>query len=259
MLPEPAILLNEKSALRDELKHLKLCQLNYFTISVTATGALLGLGSKIGTGDTTALLYFSPLLIILPCWWIFFDKATTIARIVGYLTTIDWILSCPGEKARYRYIGWEAALHYYRKNSEEKPVRFGEWIRRWGRGLWFGLWVLAFRTSHRYWSINFYTYAALSLICWGLGSGFLLGGPSYAALFTRASSGLLLVIAISFVYNLYLAGDLIKGTRSYRAHAKAWAKFLRAEIVEELLVHLLEEESLPQQDKKPRFARFRRS
>jgi hypothetical protein len=238
MLPEPTVLLNEKGALRDELKHLKLCQLNYFTISVTATGALLGIGSKIG--NVSALLYLSPLLIILPCWWIFFDKATTIARIVGYLTVIDWILSSPGDTSRYRYIGWETALHHYRSTSKENSLP--DWFERFGQGLKFGLWVLAFQTSHRYWSINYYTYASLSFICWGLGSGIFLGTSGYAVSLP-VSLGLLLIIVLSLIYNLYLAGDLIKGRRSYEAHTRAWARMLRKENAEELLRKSLEGEA----------------
>lgn len=226
---EVSVLLGEKSALRDELKHLKLCQLSYFTISVTTTGALLGLGSKLGPGPFPALLYFSPLVIILPCWWIFFDKATTIARIVGYLTILDRILSQPETAGGYRYVGWEAALYYYRSPSGEKQVPARDRSRRWGRGFWLGLTrVLTFRTSHRYWSINYYTYTLLALVCWVLGSSFPSGLPLSLDLLSKTSLVLLAVILTSCLYNLYLVGDLIGGSRSYNAHVKAWGECLRA-------------------------------
>jgi len=234
-----SILLSEKSALRDELKHLKLCQLNYFTISVTTTGALLGLGSKIGSGETPALLYFAPLLIILPCWWIFFDKATTIARIVGYTTILDRILSYPPGEERYRYIGWEAALYYYRSTQVRPSAK--DRLKRIGLGLWFGFSrVLTFQTSHRYWSINYCTYSFLAFICWILGSVVLSGGTTVAELLTKRSWFPLVVIIISCGYNLYVAGDLIKGGRSYNAHVKAWDTALRTENAKKVLSFSIE-------------------
>jgi hypothetical protein len=33
-----------------------------------------------------------PLVVLIPCWWGFFDKAKTITRIVGYIRILEGIL-----------------------------------------------------------------------------------------------------------------------------------------------------------------------
>src|SRR5262249_17478211 len=97
----------EVGALRDELRELKRCQLQYFTLTVTGTGAILGL-ARIAGGNGTASVRVSalaPLTIILPCWCIFFDKATSITRIVGLLRYFEAQLRDHAEPRIY--VGFE--------------------------------------------------------------------------------------------------------------------------------------------------------
>lgn len=236
MAVQVSVLLAEKAALRDELRHLKLCQLNYFTVSVTATGALLGLGSKFGQQPSPSTLLFVPLLIVLPCWWIFFDKASTITRLVGYMNVLDLLLSeADFDRSPFRYLAWEAALAHYRKTDQ---LSLGERVSAWSRGLRYGLTdVLTFQTTQRYWSINWYTYCVLSVICWLLGSNVLEHGLRSLRL-TSADGLILAVIIISAVYNLYLSGSLVGGRLSYRAQTTKWKTILQADNVPKVIAAL---------------------
>ena len=72
--------------LREELRNLKQRQLRYFTLSVAGSSLLFGLAESLPKGGKFGpVVLMAPLVILLPCWWTFFDKATTITRLVGYL------------------------------------------------------------------------------------------------------------------------------------------------------------------------------
>jgi len=83
------MLLNEYNALREELRNLKSCQITFLNISITTTGLLIGFLEKSVGENTTSTIYLAPLVIILPFWLVFFDKATTITRIVGYMRILE--------------------------------------------------------------------------------------------------------------------------------------------------------------------------
>jgi hypothetical protein len=100
----------ELGALREELHGLKSCQVSFLTLAITATGVLLGL--EAGSEAKQAMAYLVPLVILLPFWLIFFDKATTITRIVGYYRVIE--KGMLHEDALKKLIGWENALAKYR-------------------------------------------------------------------------------------------------------------------------------------------------
>ena len=84
--------------LREELHNLKDCQVTFLTRSVIATAALLGLAVSL-TSDSSfpplGAFYLIPLIVVVPSWWIFFDKATTITRIVGYYRNIETVIFNP--------------------------------------------------------------------------------------------------------------------------------------------------------------------
>lgn len=152
---------NEQAILRTELQELKKCQLQYFLLSVAGAGAVFGLSDAIplSHGAKSAVL-FAPLVILIPCWWTFFDKATTITRLVGYMRFLEEQL----RSSQPFYIGYENALAFFRCEEERNPattaVRLTDW-RKWPEVL--SLFVL--RTRHRYWMINWYTFFILSILC----------------------------------------------------------------------------------------------
>lgn len=155
------ILRNEREHLRTELQQLKNCQVQYFTLSVTGTAALFALVSLRESQNILPLMLLVPLTIIIPCWWIFFDKATTITRIVGYYRILEEMIN-DHPNMRYPYLGFENALDYYRHRDNDdtwktfmdsrKPLTNKRSIK-------------TKYTRHRYWNINFWTYAALGFLC----------------------------------------------------------------------------------------------
>ena len=173
------MLQNEKSALRSELVSLKNCQITFLTYTVTGTGALLGLAITLGNSSTLSFpllgaFYLIPLTIILPFWWIFFDKATTITRIVGYYRILEELILDPDHHAAF--IGWENSLADFRKQynaHDKKPIV----VEKFSPFLWLKNQVsqmkltasnlfklLLLQTSQRYWMLTYYTFVSLSIL-----------------------------------------------------------------------------------------------
>jgi len=95
--------------LRMELGQLKACQIQALTIGVSAAGVMLGLIDK-DPENGRVILYLLPLTIILPLWTIFFDKARTISRMIGFIRVQEEI--CVKNKLSI-LIGWETAMKHY--------------------------------------------------------------------------------------------------------------------------------------------------
>lgn len=169
--PGIAVLQDELRMLRSELTQLKACQLQYFTLSVTGTAALFGLAATRNDSTFLGLAFLAPLAIILPCWWIFFDKATTITRIVGYYRVIERFLrEYPGRSECY--VGYETALALYRMVDDRprQEVKRSCAVQDWCEVTEVADCVKARPPSgrskkirHRYWQLNWYTYLALSV------------------------------------------------------------------------------------------------
>lgn len=149
-----SILQNEQTILRNELQELKRCQLQYFLLSIGATGAFFGFNKDlVGEIRNGSVLYLAPLIIILPCWLTFFDKANTITRLTGYIRAfIEDRLN--KENTDYFYIGYENALSEFRKNENEiiKELRDSKKLEKPG-------WKSVFNfTRNQYWKINWLTF-----------------------------------------------------------------------------------------------------
>lgn len=115
----------EHAFLRQELGHLKDCQIKFLTFSVMTTGLILGFISRSKTAPLSenpnllpGTLWLLPLVVLLPSWWIFFDKATTITRIVGYFRVIEKIIL--GQKVALKFLGWESALAEFRRRHAKR-------------------------------------------------------------------------------------------------------------------------------------------
>lgn len=229
-------LIREVGELRSDLKDLKRCQLQYFSISIAATGAILGvLGSATIAENLKNQSFLVPLTVILPCWLIFFDKATTITRIVGYQRILERQIT--GEV--FNFIGWENALSQFRDNEAQAWEKVMEKMseskcklpRRYIRNL------NPFKTRHRFWVLNWLTFFTLSLICC-LGAFILAGkaepftipfwgkwelsfNPQYLSL-----TALLLIILIAG-YTAYLLDLLMNGSLSYKGCTLIWQEILK--------------------------------
>jgi len=223
-------LIREINALRADIRDLKRCQVQYFTLSITGTGGILGLAGILKGPTLEGAVLLAPLAIILPCWLIFFDKATTITRIVGYQRVLEQLLRDPPQE-KYSHIGYENALAKFRaeehkawaeiRQSNPTPNVFA---------------LLLLRTRHRYWIVNWYTFAILSWVCWvgafsrrtggsfefHLPLGIRLAGPE-VTLWVGAA---FLMVAMCSVYTFTVIVSLIRGRLSYDACAAIWNKIL---------------------------------
>lgn len=210
---------NERNALRAELHFLKSCQLKYFLLSVSASGVVNGFANNFDK-NVPNIIYLVPLLVIIPCWWIFFDKATTITRIVGYYRIIEGIIQT-NSSSPYYYLGWENSLNLFRKKQHDVKIR--ERIVHFSKGIMIGLTRgLLFRTTQRYWVINWLTF-----LCLGLTS-FYLGFPESNILKSPMWYVLALIFIISFLHNLSVLGKLIDGQNSYSNNFSVWKEILKS-------------------------------
>lgn len=163
--PIKSAIRNEQSILRTELQELKKCQLQYFLLSLGAAGAVLGFNIKMQDDFDNNLFFLAPLLVILPCWRTFFDKATTIIRLTGYVRVFieDQII-----KDDPFYVGYENALSEFRQQEENdiknmnNPLNNDNMINtppettsKKDRP----------KNRYQYWMINWYTFLILSIVC----------------------------------------------------------------------------------------------
>jgi hypothetical protein len=216
--------------LRQELRDLKRCQVQYFTVSITATGVLLGLASTLATPENRGLAVLSPLGLLLPCWMVFFDKATTITRIVGYQRILERLMDQPpgSNDPKIWFLGFETAVARFRSAQDRGKlvVNAVEYKPSFLR-------VLLLRTRHRFWMLNWYTFFVLSLLCCGLGYNFL-PDKSFTLMFPfifRAqlqvwmqdfgTAAFLLTLLVA-VWTLVVVLHLVRGSYSYDANARAW-------------------------------------
>ncbi|MBI4653900.1 MAG: hypothetical protein HY752_02760 [Nitrospirae bacterium] len=220
----------EIGTLRLDLQDLKRCQLQYFTLAITGTGAILGLSAILGN-DLKGLALLAPLSLILPSWLIFFDKATSITRIVGYQRVLEKQLCA--QLPIYKYLGYENALAEFRFKEQEawQAVRHSLQSTR------PNLFEIAFlKTRHRFWMINWYTFAMLSLVCCSgaytllsenavdlfLPFGIHLSAPER----TMWAGSAFILVTICSVYSFWFILSLTHGGLSYEACEKKWEYIL---------------------------------
>lgn len=214
--------------LREEIGFLKKCQINYFMFSIAAAGAAAGFGETAALRDRGAVTFLSPLLVVLPCSLIFFDKATTISRIVGFLRIVERLLRDPmSGKGQGLTYGWELPLKEYRWVEAQESVaeKSANYLAGAGHGLWS---LLMFTTSHKYWVINWYTFTVLSIV------SLILAGtdksPAFHPVWWIALAGSVLVA----FHNLTVLGRLTKGSYSHDACSSRWERALERLLLPEV-------------------------
>lgn len=208
----------ERKALRDELHNLKNCQITFLTSSVTATGVLLGVAFTLSSKPDLGFVFIFPLVISLPSWWIFFDKATTITRIVGYYRIIEKLLTRPYEWEAKNFIGWENTLKEYRSLETRGEIKtsyeciskstFKQWLK-----------IFSLRMSHRYWVISYYIFLLLTSLCQITSAVILRNG--WAVLFPA------LLFLVSAIWNARIVRHLIYGRYSYDCNEKIFEQILQ--------------------------------
>ena len=114
----------EMDVLRKELQGLKECQIKFLNTAPVATGLLFGLPQLVAkTGGTDLPLYVGallPLVVLIPAWWTFFDKARSITRIVGYYRVLE--ATVRGDFSPVWFPGWERALEAFRRLSSRDAL-----------------------------------------------------------------------------------------------------------------------------------------
>jgi hypothetical protein len=205
---------NELKMVRQELRDLKRCQVQYFILSISATAAILGFGKDVANDIWGGLTPLAALIVLLPCWWIFFDKATTITRNVGYACIIESLIDSHPQPV-HCHIGFENALLQYRQEDNDRP----NWPdQRWPAGFFK---TMSFRVRHRYWIVNWYTFAVLSFLC-----------CITAAVHVRSPLEILIVliaaslVIISAIATIQIIGLITIGKYSYKANKEFWQSIL---------------------------------
>ena len=124
---------SEWKELRCEMDKLKECQISYMkhsiTFTSTITAAYLGIIRLVVFDETNSfwLFFFSPLIIIIPGWSIFFDKFISLQRIIGYTKFIEELLAVHlNQGLKIKYIGWQSARSIIHDYYKEYGSRFYE-------------------------------------------------------------------------------------------------------------------------------------
>jgi len=212
---------NDLKVVRSELEKLKACQLRYFTLAVTGTAALIGASPVLIKGPFGIYTFLIPLIIILPCWTIFFDKATSITRNVGYVSVLEEMISDYPE-LRHKFIGYERSLLLFRmKEDMNEGPGVNEVFNDNRRSL---LSAMLFRTRHQYWIINWYTFFILAVLSCVLSCFYL--HWSKASQFVPLGIALLLVL-LTLGKTMLMLNRLVRGNSSYLYHSVCWREYLK--------------------------------
>jgi len=156
------LLYKEHAMLREELNNIKQAQLWFINFSVGSAGAmgvLFSIGVKEHSPIPVSIACLIPLTILLPSWHLFFDKAVTLTRIVGYLKVLEKIIVRPDLVKNFP--GWENALVIFRARQEllqqkETADKSSKENRRFSE---------LRRTSERYWWTCYVIFCTLSWLC----------------------------------------------------------------------------------------------
>jgi hypothetical protein len=200
--------------LRQELHSLKTCQFAFLTTAFTTTGVLLGFLAKFGSAEYADFVFLAPLVVILPCFCFFFDKASTITRIVGYYRILEDI------SGNTRFVGWENSLYKSRNKDEKIPLDFFSLIKR----------IVLVKKPYGYWSLAFNTFLTLILICILCAlfcPNFNKGESNYLEIHWIVLLFSIVFSAVCIIRNFYIVKSLMAGESSYEKNYENWKKILK--------------------------------
>lgn len=211
----------ERDILRTELLDLKRCQITYLTVALQATAIAFALAGTLATrsGADPAVLgsiALLPLVITLPAWWVFFDKAVSVTRMASYLRISERCIG--GEDVRF--IGWERSVERYRQEYADRPG--GNPQSRTGliTALWGSLKGLVKSSTSRYWALVYCTFLGASLLCFLVGafmSEWELGWRAWMIL-----GPAILAFVVTAAFNLNQLTMLVDGPHSYHQAEARW-------------------------------------
>ena len=213
--------------LRDELKFLKNCQVGYFTLSVGAGGAVLAFADNICSNGNfpNAYVYLAPLLVSIPCWVIFFDKSTTITRIVGYLRLMEGIEKSKEKQITfgpYELLGWENSLALFRKFESEKdlPDAVKDLQKATTESIWVIIKAPFLSATQKFWTLNWWSFFAIGAACL-----FQSYSSEFSIIWFFASA----LTLIATGYTAWVLCSLVSGADSYNGRFLLWRHVLFSE------------------------------
>lgn len=214
----------EMHMLREELLSLKHCQITFLTFSVTATGILLGFGTLLGSSSHTVLsvVFLFPLVFLVPAWWIFFDKATTITRIVGYYRILEKLV-LDRQYSVSNFTGWENSLREFRllQGQDKLACPINQRCVCFSPRLCD---IFRLKTGHRYWLICYIIFFTLSLLCVVVSLTLAIAFHNWVflgiAIFTS------MIFTASAYSNLRMVHKLIHGHSQYNCNECYWEQIL---------------------------------
>lgn len=209
--------------LREELRDLKDCQVTFVKYATTATALLLGVIVNMKNGQFSGIAYLLPLVILLPAWWIFFEKAKTITRIVGYYRVLE--KSILGKISIVSgFQGWENAQSMFRDferrgKLDELEAKFKSTQKSSDSQLEKIIKLVTLQASP-YWMLVYIIFLLLSLVCLSMSISSLSGDislPIYVAI---------IFIIISAIWKGLSVWQLVWGRHSYDLNEYFWEQIL---------------------------------
>lgn len=235
------IIAQEMHSLREELRDLKAYQFRLVSIAAVVTGFLLSL-TRLRLDSAVPIppersLYLLPLIVIVPSWWIFFDKTKTITRIVAYCRILEAMLS--NEAEAKGFMGWERSLGEFRKKSNAIVGSLKQTQKR-TKGIRLKVWRLFLTVSliesQRYWTLAYGTFLTLSVVClWvPVSSNYPFSFQKVLSMFHVTfwkPEWLWLIVAMGITsyctfFNAIVLSRLIWGQHSYDFMEKIWKEVL---------------------------------
>lgn len=231
----------ELTYLREELHNLKTCQIQFVTLAFTVTGIIFSLQAS----TISRISPLIPLVIIIPTWWIFFDKAKSVSRIVGYYRILEKVHL---DKKKLDFIGWENAQLKYRERENSRKKILTDHLKslnKTGKEIPKGLHGVLNGKSRKekiealcgssYWTLVYFTFFSLPIVCFLL--YILLNynnkGIQILEIFRNLNEVELVVIFLSLIAFLVSAYrnketllQLIWGEHSYDANEIFWEEIL---------------------------------
>lgn len=141
----------EYKEIKSDLRDLKICQRQYFFVSVSGSGAILALARY--SEDYAGFVMLAALILVLPCWRMFFDKASSVTRTTGYILYLESQM----RSGNSVFVGYEHAVMEFRKlddsgKFDNLPIFTDPTMPQKGH-------------RHGYWAINFWTYMLICVAC----------------------------------------------------------------------------------------------
>ena len=206
----------EYKEIKSDLRDLKSCQRQYFFLSISGAGAILALARYVE--EYAGFPMLAALLFVLPCWKMFFDKASSVTRTSGYIAYLESQMASESPV----FVGYEKAVIEFRRRDdlgEFKSVPNDEQDNR------------PTRSRYGYWMINFITYLSVCIACLISAAAWAIGKESWAdgankhvfwwSFAVCAAAFMIVLISTSADY-----WALRRGKHSYKAMKTNWGQVL---------------------------------